>query len=197
MKFTQKRGKRAKRAKRGKKGAGFFRKLMNISILRNIKKLFKISKQHYPSQIDSPYSTATFDLSRDPISGTYGLDIFTPKAMVLWVVPGQPAHLAGISPRDILVSVNHIKISPGDPSFVHFINTHDFITITVIKTPLIFKNPKLNWVWITQISKHGNNKTIIKHRVQTLSPYEKGIIIESPSFLKGKEQILIQNKVYI
>ena len=138
-----------------------------------------------------------FDLSRDPISGTFGFDIFTERAMILWTIPGLPAHTAGILPRDIIVEINGIKITPGDFSIINTINQLDFISLAIIPSPFIFENPRLSWTWINHICKHGNKVTRTQQHVQTLSHKYKGAFVDAGDYFNTKETVAMQSRIYI
>ena len=80
-----------------------------------LKKKYRQRKENKPLSIKYYYETLiNLEVSRDPITGIYGMDIHEPWAMIMWVIPGSQAEKMGFFPKDLIYAIDGIKVYPGD-----------------------------------------------------------------------------------
>lgn len=166
---------------------------------RNKNKLSKnyfSSKYYYPILFD-------FKISRDPITGLFGMDINELYAIILWVIPDSPAYKIGIFPRDLIYSIDGIIVKPGDSWYQKYLLYRNTVTITLIPTNRIFPKPKLKKKLIRVNFRMGDIITRDLQYTSTLSIKKQGKSIESfqykPdiafNYIDG--EMHIQDRVYI
>ena len=162
---------------------------------RNIKCIS--SKYYYQTLIN-------LEIQRDPINGMFGMDIHTPFAMIIWVIPGLPAEKIGIFPRDLIYAIDGLIVNPGDTWYQKYILYRNKVVITIIPTNRYFEKPKLEKKLIRTSNRMGNIITKDLQYVQTLSLLKKGKDINKIkyepkithiSYVPG--EMLMQDRVYI
>ena len=139
-------------------------------------------------------------LYRDPHTGIFGLDVlFTEYLLILWTVPGLPAHTAGLYPRDIIIAIDDILVEPNAKWPIDYISKYDDIKLTIIPAKVIFNNPILKWTLVQHTCKYGSICSRTRQFVQSLPMNSKGTKID-PIISCNYEQPtppLMQDHVYI
>ena len=165
---------------------------------RSKKKIKCLSSKYY-------YDTLlNLKISRDPISGMYGLDINEPFAMILWVIPGSPAEKIGIFPRDLIYAIDGLIVNPGDTWYQKYLLYRNEIVITIIPTNRYFDNPKLEKKLVRVNTRMGNIIMRDMAYSQTLSLKKVGkkldkLKIELPviPYSRVNYEVQMQDTVYI
>ena len=144
--------------------------------------MFSYLKKKYNKKMNSKclslkyYYELLFDihLTRDPITGLFGMDIHEPYAMVMWTIPGLPAYNMGIFPRDLLYAIDDILVKPGDSWYYKYLLYRNTVKITVIPTNRFFEKPKLKRKLVRTTYRMGDIITRDLSYIETLSLKGRG-----------------------
>ena len=168
-----------------------------FDFLKRSKKKCLSSKYYYNTLLD-------LKISRDPISGMYGLDINEPFAMILWVIPGSPAEKIGIFPRDLIYAIDGLIVNPGDTWYQKYLLFRNEIVITIIPTNRYFDKPKLEKKLVRVNTRMGNIIMRDMTYSQTLSLKKMGKKLDKlkiePAVIPSSSvnyEVQMQDTVYI
>ena len=170
------------------------------------KKSEKIDKKYL--SIKYYYETlCDFKITRDPITGLFGVDINEEFGMILWVLPGSPAEEIGILPRDLIYAIDGIRVNPGDTWYQKYLLYRHQAVFTLIPTNQYFDEPKLIKKWIRINTRMGDIITRDLQHALTLSFKTKGKAFHSYYFNEevnrkvnggvNRGEIVMEDTVYI
>jgi hypothetical protein len=170
-----------------------------FGFLKNHKRKIKcLSAKYY-------YETLlNFRISRDPITGIYGMDINPAFAMIAWVIPGSSAENMGLFPRDLIYAIDGIIVNPGDTWYQKYLLYRNEIVITIIPTNRYFDKPKLEKRLMRINTRMGNIITRDRTYHYTLSLQKKGKKLDKlkiePTFIPDHHsnyEVKMTDSVYI